>query len=428
VQRSLWAVIAGTFTLRFSTGLTGTMLVYYLAELPTHGGTSVDPIVLGVYGAAFFLAELVLSPPFGSLGDRVGYHRVMQLGPLFGFVAVILTGLTTNLWLLGLTRALEGASTAASVPSILGFIALATAGDVALRGKAAARFEAATLAGLGGGLVVAGPLWTLIGPVAFFLNAGIYVLSWVIYRFGVTDTRAEHLAHHEHRPGSVRRYAALLRASHVWLLAPTWIAVNAAIGLWTSQALFQLVKEPPPQFADQVLMGALTPILVSAGFIVAGVVFFAGLFWWGNRFRIYRRTTIIGLGVAGGAALAVAGLVINNGGTSPILIALAVPVAAVGLFVLAGATPAALGLLADMSESFPEDRGAIMGLYSVFLAIGQIAGSILGGVAADLGGLNGILVATLFILAVAILPLSRLRTFEHRIEITPATPPARPAG
>ena len=49
-----------------------------------------------------------------------------------------------------------------------------------------------------------------------------------------------------------------------------------------------------------------------------------------------------------------------------------------GLFVLAGATPAALGLLADMSEPYPRDRGAIMGLYSVFLAVGQIIGSLWG--------------------------------------------------
>ncbi len=425
MQRSLWAVIAGTFTLRFSTGLTGTMLVYYLAELPSHGGPSVDPIILGFYGAAFFVTELVLSPPFGSLGDRVGYHRVMQLGPIFGFVAVILTGLTTNLWLLGLTRALEGASSASSVPSILGFIAIATAGDVALRGKAAARFEAATLAGLGAGLVVAGPLWTLVGAFGFFLNAGVYVISLAIYRFGVKDVRAEHVGSREHRPGSVRRYAALLRASQVWLLAPTWIAVNAAIGLWTNQSLFQLIKEPPPKFAHQLLMGSLTPILISVAFIVAGVVFFGGLIWWGNRFKTYRRTTIIGLGIAGGAGLVIAGLVVNHSyGMSPIVIVLAAIVAAVGLFVLSGATPAALGLLADMSESFPEDRGAIMGLYSVFLATGQIAGSLLGGVAADLGGLDGIFVATLVLLVVAILPLSRLRAFEHRIEATPATPPA----
>jgi MFS family permease len=428
VQRSLWAVIVGTFTLRFSTGLTGTLLVYYLADLPAHGGEVVSPLVVGVFGAVFFAAELLLSPAFGSLGDRVGYHRVMELGPFFGFVAVILTGLTTNTFLLGITRALEGASSAASIPSILGYIALATAGDVALRGKASARFEAATLAGLGAGMVVAGPLWTLVGPVSFFLNAGMYVGSWAIYRFGVRDARADHAVHHEHRPGSPRRYVAILRASHVWLLAPTWIAVNAAIGLWTGQSIFQLVREPPPEFADQALMGGFSPVAISAGFVVAGVVFFAGLIWWGNRFRKFRRTTIIGLGVAGGAALAVAGLVVNHGADASLLVlAAALAVAAAGLFVLAGATPAALGLLADMSEAYPHDRGAIMGLYSVFLALGQIGGSLLGGVAADLRGIDGLLVATLVLLAIAILPLWRLRAYEHRIEPTPDTPPVTAA-
>ena len=72
-----------------------------------------------------------------------------------------------------------------------------------------------------------------------------------------------------------------------------------------------------------------------------------------------------------------------------------------GLFVLAGATPAALGLLADMSEPYPRDRGAIMGLYSVFLAVGQIIGSLAGGVAADARGIDGLLVVTLVFLAVA---------------------------
>jgi MFS family permease len=428
VQRSLWAVIVGTFTLRFSTGLTGTLLVYYLADLPAHGGEVVSPLVVGVFGAVFFAAELLLSPAFGSLGDRVGYHRVMELGPFFGFVAVILTGLTTNTFLLGITRALEGASSAASIPSILGYIALVTAGDVALRGKASARFEAATLAGLGAGMVVAGPLWTLVGPVSFFLNAGVYVGSWAIYRFGVRDARADHAVHHEHRPGSPRRYVAILRASHVWLLAPTWIAVNAAIGLWTGQSIFQLVREPPPEFADQALMGGFSPIAISAGFVVAGVVFFAGLIWWGNRFRKFRRTTIIGLGVAGGAALAVAGLVVNHGAdASWLVLAAALAAAAAGLFVLAGATPAALGLLADMSEAYPHDRGAIMGLYSVFLALGQIGGSLLGGVAADLRGIDGLLVATLVLLAIAVLPLWRLRAYEHRIEPTPDTPPVTAA-
>src|SRR5687767_9465751 len=112
MDRALKAVIAGTFTLRFSTSLTGTMLVYYLAELPKHGGEPVSALVVGVFAAVFYVAALVLSPPFGITSARWGHHRVMQLGPIFGGVAVVLTGLTTNLPLLGFTRWLEGASTA----------------------------------------------------------------------------------------------------------------------------------------------------------------------------------------------------------------------------------------------------------------------------------------------------------------------------
>ena len=88
-------------------------------------------------------------------------------------------------------------------------------------------------------------------------------------------------------------------------------------------------------------------------------------------------------------------------------------VAAFGLFVLAGATPAALGLLADVSERFPTDRGAIMGLYSVFLAIGQIIGAVIGGAAADIGGIDAMFVATLALLLVALIPLAQLRRDEH---------------
>ena len=81
--------------------------------------------------------------------------------------------------------------------------------------------------------------------------------------------------------------------------------------------------------------------------------------------------------------------------------------AAFGLFVLAGATPAALGLLADISERFPHDRGAIMGLYSVFLAVGQIIGALIGGFAATAAGIDGMLIATAVLLVVARLVLER---------------------
>jgi MFS family permease len=421
-DRSMRAVLIGTFTLRLSTGLTGSMLAFYLAHLPDHGGPAVDGTIVGLYAALFYMTELVLSPLFGVLSDRLGHHRVMTFGPVFGAIAVVLTGLTTNLFLLGGTRILEGASSAASVPSILGFIAVATAGDELMRGKASARFEAATLAGLGVGAILGVKLFELIGPIAFFLNAILYGVSWVIYRFGVSDTEGERRSQAgEHvRAG---RYLDLLRSSHVWLLAPTWIAVNAAIGVWLSQSVFQLAKGDP-RFPDQALMVGFSANQITIGAIAIAIVFGAGLLFWGNRFKTMRRTTIIGYGVGGGFALVVAGLVVNHLALSlPLIAIVAVAVAAVGLFVLAGATPAALGLLADMSERFPSDRGAIMGLYSVFLALGQIIGSLIGGVAADWRGIDGMFLATLVLLVIALVPLAQLRTQEHQLEA-----PAAPSG
>ena len=146
-------------------------------------------------------------------------------------------------------------------------------------------------------------------------------------------------------------------------------------------------------------------------------VFGAGLIYWGNRFKTYRRTTIIGYGVLGGAVLVVAGIVVNHLALSLPLVGLVAALAAAGgLFLLAGATPAALGLLADMSERFPSDRGAIMGLYSVFLALGQIIGSLIGGVAADWLGIDGMFIATLVLLGIAVVPLAQLRTQEHQFD------------
>ncbi len=435
MERSLRFVLLGTFTLRFSTGLTGAMLGLYLAKLPLYGGPEVDARLVGLFAATFYLSELVLSPIFGILSDRTGHHRVMLYGPIFGAIAVVITGLTAywlnnglyvdaQLPILGITRLLEGASTAASVPSILGFIALATAGNELMRGKAAARFEGATLAGLGFGFIVAPTLFASLGANAFYLNAVVYGISFLIYWRGVKDPAGEVEAVASPHVG-FNRYFELVRSSHVLLLAPTWIALNASIGLWFSQSLFQF-SQANPAFPDQVLMRGFDTTQITLAAIAIAVVFGVGLIYWGNRFKSMRRTTIIGYGVVGGAALVGAGLVVNHSGGLPILILVAaVVVAGVGLFVMAGATPAALGLLADISERFPADRGAIMGLYSVFLAVGQIIGSLIGGFAAEWRGIDGMLLATAALLGVALIPLSRLRRQEHEID---AGAPASQAG
>ena len=425
MHRSIRAVLFGTFTLRFSTGLTGGLFAYYAAQLPAHGGVEMSAFVLGLMTATYFVAELVLSPGFGVLSDRLGAHRVMQWGPVFGAIAVVLTAATTNLFLLGVTRFVEGAAAGASVPSILGYIAIATSRDVPLRGRTVARFEAATIAGLGVGIVAAGPMWEAFARVGFLLNAGLYGCSFVIYRWGVAD-----VATHAPAPDVVALHSAELRPTgfdfardrrvmsspRVWLLAPTWIALNGVIGTWTGQSIFQLVRVPSARFANQLLMGGFSPTEISVGLGGALLVFFAGLFFWGGRFKRYRRTSIILVGIVGG--LLMVGSIFGLNHAEGFGLLLKAPLALgglAGLFVLAGATPAALGLLADISEAHPADRGAIMGLYSVFLALGQITGSLVGGGAAEWLGIDGLLVASLGLLLFALVPVRALRESEHLV-------------
>jgi len=424
VNRSIRSVLLGTFSLRFSTGLTGGLLVYYLDDLPQFGGLQVDSTTVGLLTAGYFVAELALSPLFGYLSDRYGAHRIMQIGPLFGLVAVLTTAFVVDLWILGGTRLLEGGAAAASIPSILGYLALATSGDQSIRGRAVARFEAATLAGIGLGIVAAGPIFDTLGRGGFILNAGIYIGSFAIYRWGVAELHHEAsdderaAGSHNVRPTTLDlgRYLRIFRSSHVWLLAPTWIALNAVLGAWATQSVFQLVREPPPQFHDQLLMQGFTPTSVSIGFGVVGLIFTAGLWYWGNRFKTIRRTGIIAIGLGGALGMLAATLALNHTEAWPLAVQIALAgIAAVGLFIMAGATPAALGLLADISETHPADRGAIMGLYSVFLGLGQIVGALASGFAGDWAGIDGLLYASLILIVVAILPVHRLRANEHLV-------------
>ncbi|MGZ6269507.1 MAG: MFS transporter [Candidatus Limnocylindrales bacterium] len=433
MTRSLWAMLLGTFVLRVSTAITGTMLVFYLAHLNRTGVGRITSGELAVLDGGFYITELAGAIAFGVLADRFGRKAVMLLGPIFGAVAVFLTGLTTRVPLLFVTRLLEGASTAASVPSTLGFIAAETADDEVLRGRVVALFELVTLGGLLAiGPFVGGVLFDRIGPPAFFLNCAIYLVALACYVYGVVELRlpAEVQGAASTGPTSASpatgvassglrswgHYRRLFFDRKVLLFAPTWIAVNAIIGLWRSQAPFLLTGESTFRDPNQLLLRGFTPTQIGAGMAVLALFFGAGILFWGNAFGRFRRTTILLFGLVAFGVATVVVLLINHAfGVPPILIGILLLVLVAALFVLAGATPAAVGLLADVSEGFHEDRSTIMGLYSVFLGLGQVIGIALAGLGASVGGVDGLVVATGFLIAIGMVALLNLRASEHQL-------------
>jgi MFS family permease len=417
MNRSIVSMLLGTFMLRVSTSVTGFLLVNLINEMTRGHGTG--PAANALLTGGFYLTELSGAIVFGILADRYGRKIIMLLGPIFGGVAVFLTGLTTSLPVLFVTRLLEGASTAASVPSTLGFIAAETSHDVKLRGRVVSLFELVSLGGmLAIGPALGGELWVRFGRTAFFLNCFFYLTSLLLYAYGVSEVpkerRDEIAGHRESRDlgGEAKRYFKLATNPRVLLFTPTWLAINAVLGLWALQAPLLLRGNlyDPSQF----LMQDIGATNLGYGTAALALVFGAGLLFWGTVYSRFRPTTMILIGVSAFVVLGLDVLAINHlGGRSPTLLYALVAVGVSAIFVMSGATPAALGLLADVSEGFTEDRSAIMGLYSIFMGLGNVIGAIVGGVAASWKGIDGLIVATTFLLGIGGIFLLNLRSRER---------------
>ncbi len=154
----------------------------------------------GIIIGSFFAAELVGSLFFGAWSDHYGRKLFIILGPLFGAVAVQITALTTILWLLVITRLLEGLSTASNAPATLGYIAEASAHSPKLRTRIVGFFQIATIGGTAMGFSLGGWLWRNFGPPAvvggitltspaFALNGLVYLASLVILWWGIHEIR-----------------------------------------------------------------------------------------------------------------------------------------------------------------------------------------------------------------------------------------------
>jgi MFS family permease len=413
-------MLLATFVLRVSTAVTGGLLLFLVAELTRGNGSG--PGVQALLSGGFYTTELTGAIVFGVLADRYGRKVVMLLGPIFGGIAVFMTGLTTHIPVLFVTRLLEGGSTAASVPSTLGFIAAETAEDERLRGRVVSLFEFVSLGGmLAVGPALSGILWDRLGRPAFFLNCAFYLAALGLYAYGVHEVRKDRQVDlaaapvtYDKRTSPVVRYIRIATNRKVLLFAPTWLAINAILGLWAIQAPLLLTgnKHDPSQF----LMQGITATSIGIGEAVLAVVFGAGLLFWGLTYARFRRTTMLLMGVGAFVVMTFDVLAVNHlGGTSTTLLVAFGGVGMVALFVMSGATPAALGLLADVSEGFEEDRSAIMGLYSVFLGLGQVLGALLGGLAATWNGIDGLIVATAALLVVGVGALVNLRNNEGAI-------------
>ena len=330
----------------------------------------------------FYTTELTGAIVFGILADRYGRKLIMLLGPalrrrrrLHDRPEHPHPGPVRD-------PAAGGRSTAASVPSTLGFIAAETSHDEKLRGRVVSLFELVSLGGmLAVGPALAGVLWDGIGRQAFFLNCGMYMVAAgpVRLRRGRGPARAPGAGGGPRNAPPARRRGETLLAHRDQSQGPALHPHLAGHQRRPRGVGAAGAAAAPGQHRGRVAVPD------------------AGLR--GHQYRL--RDGRPGRRLRAGAALLGPGLrpfppdhpdldrggrlrddLRRRPGDQPLRRHLVgrcwsalVGVAIVAIFFMSGATPAALGLLADVSEGFEEDRSAIMGLYSVFLGLGQVIGA-----------------------------------------------------
>ncbi len=419
--RSIVVSILATFLIRIASNATAFMVGIYLQSKEVNA-----PLwTVGIVITCFYITELLLAPVMGALSDKRGRKLFMILGPAIGIVAVQIHPLTTMVVIIMAGRLVEGLAAATAIPSTLGYLSDVTEGNPVRRGRIMTFFEVATVVGIALGQAAGGPLWDTFGPNGFRFLSLIYIVVMVITYFLMEDSsQVGTRSQSEH--SSFSQYWTLLTNKYVISFIPAWIALNAIAGSWLDFVPSLLKSQPEAvlKYPGQLLVAGYKGSQASMILLIYGIAFAVGMGLWSLVFGRLRKTTIM-LIALGGLTVATVCLFIINGldtkdwrGTAeaalptnaqdlhlvtmplPLVITIVI-ILLIGIMLESGFTPAALAHLADISSLFPEKRGVLMGLYSVLLGVGQLAGGWLGGPFVQIWGFNGIVYLTVILLAIS---------------------------
>jgi MFS family permease len=422
------AVLIGTLILRLASHAMGQMTQSYLDYISNHQ-YHISYTTRGYVIASFFVTELLGSLVFGAMSDRYGRKLFIFLGPILGALAVGLTGLTSVLWLLVLARLLAGLSTGSSVPATLGYISDATEGRPVLRARIMGLFEITLVGGIAFGAIAGGYLWTFFGTPrtlagihvlspAFSLNALIFLCALLVFAWGFRDIkrkgRYRSIVNSEGARGKLTHYYKVLKSPSVLMFSPAWLSIFAIVGMWVNHSVGLFTGLA--RFQGQLLTGTISTEKFGNGFATLAAFFALGILVWSFVLGRYRKTSVMLISTLALFALLFTVLSLNHleSFSSPFFYML-LGCLLIEVLILSGFTPAALTYLADVTENYAADRGSIMGLYSVFLGVGQLIGTSVGGYFVDWNGVDGLLLLSAIFGGITAMSLLALRRREGLI-------------
>lgn len=419
IGRSVTPLLVGTFIQRANGGAGTIVIGLFLAQLAPHSGHTITSLQVGLLAVAYYATELSLATFLGALSDRLGRRSFMVLGPLIGLVQVALLFFTPNHnplpYLLSL-QVLAGISSAMQVPAVLGYLADYTARNQISRMRTMSFYELATSGGIAAGVVLGGFAWDHFGRFAF----GLLALSYLVVALcmALVPKVTQIIDHGTFKTVAIR-YWRILRTPRLFIFIPAWISISALVGIWFSSQLTFVLSEPSHNH-NQHLMGIMSGHGGGGhlSLVLGAYVLFFGLclLFWAFFLGHLPRLVLMLASISGVYLACIALFGLNHSDFAQRhLLAVWVLLLMLGGFAETSFAPAALAYLADISEEAAKDRGLLMGLYSVFLGLGQLFGNGLGGIFAHRWGFDGLIYLTALLAFVALISLLTLFWQERRV-------------
>ncbi len=153
-------------------GMVIPILPYYVERLEAGGSA------MGMIMAIYATMQFIFSPVWGRISDRLGRKPILLVGILGNALSQLFFGLSTQLWMLFVARALAGILSSATLPTAMAYIGDSTGEED--RGSGMGIIGAAIGVGMVIGPGLAGWLATDSLSYPFFVAAALSMLAFIL--------------------------------------------------------------------------------------------------------------------------------------------------------------------------------------------------------------------------------------------------------
>ncbi len=334
------------------------IMPFYMVQFGA-GGTQ-----LGALMAVFSIMQFIFSPFWGGMSDRYGRKKIMMIGILGNALSLIVIGLAQSMWTIFASRAIEGAISAATLPTAMAYISDSTTHEE--RGGGMGVIGAAMGVGMVLGPGMGGWLAGHSLSTPFFLAASMSLLSIVLVWFVLPESLPV-----EHRAVEVRKFRGP-QLSVLWksLFGPLGFLLMLAFlvnfALANFEGIFGL-------FADK--RYGYGPAQVGSVLVVVGIISsLVQMLLTGPATRRLGEPMVIKLSLIASTA----GFVLMALAPNSILVPITV-----GFFVFSNAMlrPSIFSLTSKKTQ---EGQGMALGLNNAFQSLGRVIGPLWAGSLFDL--------------------------------------------